>query len=818
MGKSGKKFLVMRKYLIVILSLLIYLPVCSQFRQVGDVIANKDGSKGVVFWVNPDGSGGWMVALKDLPARHSWMDRVGDVPGIHNAGADAAINEFSKVFEALADTAGRANTAAMREFARGDGAAEAVDFPHGWYLPSAGQMRKLYAAMPFIGDILRDNGGAPLQYESYWTSTEYDAASAWTVFCHPGEVAALSKDTLLYIRPVRSFSLLSFQHDTTLAYQWNTGDTDPVIGLVPARTTEYTVTATTKAGCANQAACRVFVAGGEDILIRDAICPGEVYDKNGFHVSVPGTHTRIMENADGCEVTVTLILEQNPHSETVFSDTIVEGEIYIGHNFAEWKEGRHRQVWSNRWGCDSVVILDLRVCHPSDTVYIDSVCPGSPYSGHGFDLPTVVKDTVCTHFYRNALGCDSIVSVDIRLRQTSLTPMEEDICDGDTYHFAGMELKDSGVYQDTLARVNGCDSIVQLTLKVRPEYYFSSSQVICEGTSYYFAGQQLAETGVYYDSLTTTYGCDSIRQLDLKVGTVYNRHIEDSICPGEQYSGNGFQVSDTGVYVRALQTVLGCDSIISLHLNRLAVFEGDIRIDLGDCRNHSYGFALDCVNPGELGEYSCEWTLGNLFYTAEKTFEYVVADSGRYEVTVRVRTPDNCESVLKRELAVPYYSEDVLITADRTTIGESGAEVAFQTPKIPGMLYAWDFGDGDTAEGDRVSHVYGIEGDEYYDVLLTVSNAEDCTVEKQIQIRVYPPLKVPNTISPNGDGINDVFMRGYRLRIADRNGVEIFKGDDGWDGTRNGRRVPDDTYFYELFYTSELGEQVKTGYIMVVHQ
>lgn len=210
--------------------------------------------------------------------------------------------------------------------------------------------------------------------------------------------------------------------------------------------------------------------------------------------------------------------------------------------------------------------------------------------------------------------------------------------------------------------------------------------------------------------------------------------------------------------------------------------------------------------------------MGNLFYTAEKTFEYVVADSGRYEVTVRVRTPDNCESVLKRELAVPYYSEDVLITADRTTIGESGAEVAFQTPKIPGMLYAWEFGDGDTAEGDRVSHVYGIEGHEYYDVLLTVSNAEDCTVEKQIQIRVYPPLKVPNTISPNGDGINDVFMRGYRLRIADRNGVEIFKGDDGWDGTRNGRRVPDDTYFYELFYTSEVGEQVKTGYIMVVHQ
>ena len=33
---------------------------------IGDVITNPDGSKGVVFWLAPDGSGGWMCALNDV--------------------------------------------------------------------------------------------------------------------------------------------------------------------------------------------------------------------------------------------------------------------------------------------------------------------------------------------------------------------------------------------------------------------------------------------------------------------------------------------------------------------------------------------------------------------------------------------------------------------------------------------------------------------------------------------------------------------------------------------------------------------------------
>jgi gliding motility-associated-like protein len=70
---------------------------------------------------------------------------------------------------------------------------------------------------------------------------------------------------------------------------------------------------------------------------------------------------------------------------------------------------------------------------------------------------------------------------------------------------------------------------------------------------------------------------------------------------------------------------------------------------------------------------------------------------------------------------------------------------------------------------------------------------------------------VPNSFSPNGDGMNDVFyVRGKGLNmvqsisIFNRWGQVIFERRDfppndpavGWDGTFNGRPAPMDTYIY----------------------
>jgi gliding motility-associated-like protein len=93
-----------------------------------------------------------------------------------------------------------------------------------------------------------------------------------------------------------------------------------------------------------------------------------------------------------------------------------------------------------------------------------------------------------------------------------------------------------------------------------------------------------------------------------------------------------------------------------------------------------------------------------------------------------------------------------------------------------------------------------------------VEDIHGCTAEKEYTLE--KDLFVPKVFTPDGDGINDFFMRGYELIIFDRLGIIIFKGDDGWDGTYNGKPAPQDIYFYKLYYKNKNGEiAVKDGYI-----
>ncbi|MDP4269913.1 MAG: PKD domain-containing protein [Bacteroidota bacterium] len=105
--------------------------------------------------------------------------------------------------------------------------------------------------------------------------------------------------------------------------------------------------------------------------------------------------------------------------------------------------------------------------------------------------------------------------------------------------------------------------------------------------------------------------------------------------------------------------------------------------------------------------------------------------------------------------------------------------------------------------------IYSTSGS-YTDTLRTVHGC-DSIVTITLQV-----IFVPNSITPNGDGKNDIFMKGIPVKIYNRNGILIYEGEDGWDGTHQGKPVAKDTYFFVFTYLSEAGERKKEGYVMVI--
>ena len=99
---------------------------------------------------------------------------------------------------------------------------------------------------------------------------------------------------------------------------------------------------------------------------------------------------------------------------------------------------------------------------------------------------------------------------------------------------------------------------------------------------------------------------------------------------------------------------------------------------------------------------------------------------------------------------------------------------------------------------------------------LTAKNPGGCTATDYVSVFVLcdgSNFFIPNTFSPNGDGVNDKFFpRGTglftikQLRIFNRWGEEVFakysfkanQEANGWDGTRNGQPMAIDAYVYMI--------------------
>lgn len=88
------------------------------------------------------------------------------------------------------------------------------------------------------------------------------------------------------------------------------------------------------------------------------------------------------------------------------------------------------------------------------------------------------------------------------------------------------------------ANLNGCTASVNYTNPINPAYHDTLNTTICQGDSVWAAGDFQISSGTYYDSLTTTFGCDSITVTYLNVlppteiPTVSVSASENIICLG----------------------------------------------------------------------------------------------------------------------------------------------------------------------------------------------------------------------------------------------------------------------------------------------
>ena len=190
----------------------------------------------------------------------------------------------------------------------------------------------------------------------------------------------------------------------------------------------------------------------------------------------------------------------------------------------------------------------------------------------------------------------------------------------------------------------------------------------------------------------------------------------------------------------------------------------------------------------------------------------LIKQTGEYSVSGTSKA--GCTATLAFK-ATNFDSYTFTIQSDKNEVTTVDPTIRLWSESITYSEYFWDFGDAQSAVDNNQTHSYVNLKDGYYDVKLKVKNPNGC-MEFATRRIWRTNTSTGNVFTPNGDGIDDIFLSGWHIQIYNRNGILIYEGIEGWDGTYKGKPVSNDTYFYILYISGAKEINKRTGFVTVI--
>ena len=447
-------------------------------------------------------------------------------------------------------------------------------------------------------------------------------------------------------------------------------------------------------------------------------------------------------------------------------------------------------------------------------------------------------------------------------------------------------LDTTGCYADTLVTIPDIDPLLAI-LNFDTSICIGGSALISStvsgGTSpYTYNWNGLAGSGPHnvspitsqYYSLTVEDSLNCISEPDSVLVTInpplsINFTPPDSICPADSVnlvaSGLG---GDSGPYTYSWSYTNGssfsnlnsayttpfrnntyyyltltdnCESPLVKDSILVSWFDLPNVIFASDITSGCWPVQIDFQNNTSLSQvFSCQWDLGNgTNSTNLDTVLTVYNTPGSYNVSLEVTNSNGCKS----ETTYPNYIEVYEYPIAGFSNSPNPASILLprvqfvDTSSLDVVLFNWTFYDSTNAiigSDTNQNPIFDFDGtiEQQYNVKLYVENQNGCsdTVYATQIVRGEHAFYMPNSFTPNGDGLNDMFypvgdkisFDGYSFKIFNRWGELVFKtdmfGEDyGWDGKLINENAPSDSYIWrvDLIDSSSGEEKSFQGYVLL---
>jgi len=377
-----------------------------------------------------------------------------------------------------------------------------------------------------------------------------------------------------------------------------------------------------------------------------------------------------------------------------------------------------------------------------------------------------------TYTLTNAVGCDSIVTLDLTVNYSSGSIDSQTACDTYTWMDGNTYTSSNNTATYTLTNSVGCDSIILLDLTVNYSSTGTDVQTACDTYTWIDGNTYTTSNNTATYTLTNAVGCDSIVTLDLTI-SYSNSGTENKVaCDNYTWIDGNTYTSSNNTATYTLTNVAGCDSLVSLNLT------------------------VNYSSTGTDIQTACDtytWIDGNTYTASTNTPTYTLTNAV------------GCDSLVTLNLTVnPVPVIDYTTVIDSCGL-ETGSITLNVTNGQPPYTYNWDTGDTTSTVNNLATNLYTV----------IVSDNNNCISTEQIfvdeinidcKFHVY----IPNVFSPNNDGNNDILYingRGveyFKFSLYNRWGELIFESydmADGWDGTYKNKALNPGVFVYVINVT-----------------
>lgn len=349
-------------------------------------------------------------------------------------------------------------------------------------------------------------------------------------------------------------------------------------------------------------------------------CNSYTWSANSTTYTTSGIYEDSLLTVNGCDSLVTLDLTINYSDSSSITTTVCDSYTWVANNQTYTSSGYYIDTLSTALGCDSIVSLDLTVNYTNSS--FDTVIACDSYFWNA-NNQTITTSGVYVDTLTNMTGCDSIVTLDLTVNYSNSSSDTVTSCDSYTWSANGSTITTSGVYVDTLTNMTGCDSVVTLDLTVLFSDSTSEDVTVCDSYTWSANGTTYTTSGSYVETLTNQDGCDSVATLNLTVH--YSDEITEEVtaCFSYEWSVTGITYTSSGLYTDTLSTSNGCDSVVNL----------DLTIDTVDVGVSLLGFTLT-ASAQDANYQWLDCLAGTSLLIGETGQSYTATEDGEYAVEV----------------------------------------------------------------------------------------------------------------------------------------------------------------------------------------